>query len=151
MTLGVTWKVHWEWTDAHHSTILFGWTSIIRKVASEPPVENGLFVICRSPVPASGPVLPAEPISPTALSLWASRIYTRGQWDLSQYKVIKLRARAQVDNYRYKMYLKHLGNPRPEGVPIEAYFEVSCLPVLHGVRLFWVWVKQIKYVYMSLI
>lgn len=50
--------------------------------------------------------------------------YAEGHWDLSQFKAIKLRARAQGENYRYKVYLKQHGDSSAGGGAYEAYFEM---------------------------
>lgn len=47
-----------------------------------------------------------------------------GHWDLSGYRAIQLRARAQGEGYRYKVYLKHHGDDTPGGGDYESYFEM---------------------------
>ncbi|XP_043190422.1 uncharacterized protein LOC122364268 [Amphibalanus amphitrite] len=49
---------------------------------------------------------------------------TTGNWDLSQFSAIRLRARAQGENFHYKVYLKHHGEGASVGGSYESYFEM---------------------------
>ncbi|XP_037081926.1 uncharacterized protein LOC119102596 isoform X3 [Pollicipes pollicipes] len=49
--------------------------------------------------------------------------YANGTWDLSQFKQINVRARAQGQNYRYKVYLKH-HDQLDQGGSYESFFEM---------------------------
>ena len=102
------------------------------------PVHGLRPAVIRPPTPADTPLLSARQktarfqravlfslLNPQPNGAGFVGFYTAGHWDLSQFSAVRLRARAQGQNFRYKVYLKHHGDSAAGGGAYEAYFEVS--------------------------